>query len=63
MMALALRRSGMVSNSGTTISSARAAPSKVPCSSPASFCSNSTSSRSLTLSVWLMMACRMAAAP
>ena len=56
MMGSALRRSAMVSNSGDTISSA-VAPGrpKVPCISPNSFCSSSTSRRSLTVSVWLMM--------
>jgi hypothetical protein len=50
------RRSAMVSNSGTTISSAAASlASSVPRSRPVSFCSSSTSSRSLTVSVWLMM--------
>jgi hypothetical protein len=32
-----------------------ASVSSVPCSRPTSFCSSSTSSRSLTVSVWLMM--------
>ena len=49
----------MVSNKGTTISSQRAPLSwvwsSVPWSSPHSFCSSSTSSRSLTSSVWEMM--------
>src|SRR5258708_4245483 len=51
MMGEALRRSPMVSNSGTTITSQMAPSSSVPRSSPASFCSSSTSSRSLTDSV------------
>ena len=58
-----LRRSPMVSNSGTTITSQTAPSSSVPRSSPASFCSSSTSSRSLTDSVWLMMQWRIASAP
>ena len=45
----------MVSNSGTVIRAALAAVSSVPVKRPDSFCSNKTSSRSDTSSVWLMM--------
>ena len=59
MIPSAERRSSIVSNSGTTMRSTRArdasAGASVPRSSPHSFCRTSTSRRSLTVSVWLMM--------